>query len=193
MLPAVTDPENSAPPRTPSPARLRFVQLTAATMGALLDGDLDRARALSCVPLTDYFTTERARWLWRLRLDQLAADPESTRWIARVAVCPPEGHVVGHAGFHGPPDEAGMVEVGYSVVPEHRRRGHATGMLAELLRRAEAEPRVRTVRASISPDNAGSLATVDRFGFVRVGEQWDEEDGLEIIYELPVERGAAPL
>ncbi|MDK1474809.1 GNAT family protein [Streptomyces sp. 549] len=162
-------------------------------MRALLDGDLNRARELSGVPLTGYFTTGQARWLWDLRLRQLAEDPASGRWFARIAVTTPDGAVVGHAGFHGPPDEAGTVEVGYSVVPEHRRRGHATAMLAELLRLAASEPDVRTVRASISPGNAGSLATVARFGFVRVGEQWDEEDGLETVFEVPAVRGAAPL
>jgi hypothetical protein len=33
------------------------------------------------------------------------------------------------------------------------------------------------------PDNEGSLATIAGFGFVKVGEQWDEEDGLEFVFE----------
>ena len=41
------------------------------------------------------------------------------------------------------------------------------------------------MRASISPDNVASLATLRPFGFTRVGEQWDDEDGLEIVYERP--------
>jgi len=39
------------------------------------------------------------------------------------------------------------------------------------------------VRASISPDNVASLATIAGFGFVRAGEQWDAEDGLELLFE----------
>jgi hypothetical protein len=27
-----------------------------------------------------------------------------------------------------------------------------------------------------------------QYGFAEVGEQWDEEDGLEIIYEVPASR-----
>ena len=64
-------------------------------------------------------------------------------------------------------------------------RGYATAMLSELLRRAAAEPGVTTVRATISPDNPASLATIAGFGFTRNGEQWDEEDGLELIFERP--------
>jgi RimJ/RimL family protein N-acetyltransferase len=81
-----------------------------------------------------------------------------------------------------------MVEIGYSVSPEFRRQGYAQAMLAELLRRAAAEPTVRTVRATISPGNAASLATISGFGFAEVGEQWDDEDGLELIFEIPANR-----
>ena len=78
---------------------------------------------------------------------------------------------------------------GYTVVPESRRQGYARAMLAELLRRAAAEPAVRIVRATISPGNAASLATIAGFGFVEAGEQWDEENGLELIFEIPAGHG----
>lgn len=76
------------------------------------------------------------------------------------------------------------MEVAYSVDPLHRRRGYARAMLRALLRRAAAEPEVRTVRATIRPDNVASLATTAGFGFIEVGEQWDDVDGLEIIFEV---------
>jgi [ribosomal protein S5]-alanine N-acetyltransferase len=165
---------------------LRLVQLNVDAMLALLAGDLTGARAEAGVQLTDYFIGDESIWLWRIRVDQIRQDPRTADWFARAVVDETSGLVIGHAGYHGPPDADGMVEVGYSVDPRYRRRGHAREMLAELLRRAQAEPEVRTVRASISPDNAGSLATVAGFGFSQVGEQWDEEDGLELIFELAV-------
>ena len=39
--------------------------------------------------------------------------------------------VVGRAGFHGPPDAGGMVEVGYAVDPDFRRRGNAIAALLD--------------------------------------------------------------
>ena len=42
------------------------------------------------------------------------------------------------------------------------------------------------LRASISPDNAASLATLAKFPFIHVGDQMDEIDGLELVFELPV-------
>jgi RimJ/RimL family protein N-acetyltransferase len=153
-------------------------------MKALLDKDLGAASAASGVTLTSYFLTDEALWLWRYRLDQLATDPGSAPWIVRAVVVEPDGVVVGHAGFHGPPDDRGMVEIGYSVAPEHRRRGYARAMLRALLSRAAAEPAVRVVRAAISPGNVASLATIAGSGFVEVGEQWDERDGRELLFEL---------
>jgi RimJ/RimL family protein N-acetyltransferase len=164
---------------------VRMVKLTRAALTALLNGDLSEASAHAGVELTDYFVADRAMRLWRRRVDQIAADPSSEQWIARAGVAEPQGVVVGHAGYHGPPDDDGMVEVAYSVDPAYRRQGYARAMLHELLRRANAEPGVLTVRATISPENAASLATIRGFGFTHVGEQWDEEDGLELIFEVP--------
>lgn len=91
---------------------------------------------------------------------------------------------VGRAGYHGPPDRSGMVEIGYAVDPAYRRRGYARAALEALLRRAAREPRVRTVRAAISPGNVASCRLASQYGFAEAGRQWDEEDGLEIIYEV---------
>ena len=164
---------------------VRLVELPLDSMLALLAGDLAGASAGAGVRLTDYFIGDSSIWLWQIRVDQIRRDPESAHWVARAVVDEESGLVIGHAGYHGPPDENGMVEVGYSVDPRYRRRGHAREMLAELIRRAQSEPQVRIVRASISPDNVASLATIAGFGFIPVGEQWDADDGRELLFERP--------
>jgi ribosomal-protein-alanine N-acetyltransferase len=175
---------------TSSAKSVRFVELSSAAMTALLDGSLADASSEAGIALTPYFLADDALRLWRLRVSQIAADPGRARWVARAVEAEPEGVVVGHAGFHGPPDETGMVEVAYSVDPAYRRRGYTRAMHRELLRRAAAQPSVSTVRATIRPGNVGSLATISGFGFAEVGEQWDGEDGRELIFESP--RGHRP-
>ena len=171
-----------ASPMLPS---VRFVRLPPEVLEALLTGDLAAARATTGVPLSDWFLSDEVTWLWRLRLDQIATDPRAADWVVRAAVSVPDGLVIGAGGFHGPPDDAGMVEMGYSTDPAYRRRGYARAMVTELLHWTAAEPSVVTVRASISPDNAASLATIAGFGFTNVGEQWDEKDGTEFVFERP--------
>ena len=41
--------------------------------------------------------------------------------------------LVGSAGFFGPPDESGTVEIGYEVAPERRRQGYASETAAALV------------------------------------------------------------
>ncbi|GAB2571987.1 hypothetical protein Aab01nite_03800 [Paractinoplanes abujensis] len=159
---------------------IRFVQLSPVALAALIAGDLAAASAAAGTPLSPYLVDEA--WLWRVRLAEVQADPRAAEWIARAAVAEPEGVTVGHGGFHGPPDADGVVEVAYSVDPAHRRRGYAKAMLRSLLARADADPRVTAVRASIRPDNVGSRATIAGLGFRKIGEQWDPEDGLEDVF-----------
>jgi [ribosomal protein S5]-alanine N-acetyltransferase len=167
-----------------APHDLVLLPLSVPVLEALLRGDLDAASARAGAPLTPYLVDHG--WLWRLRLEQAATDPGSLAWIARAALDRSTGVVVGHVGFHGPPDERGMVEVAYSVDPAWRRQGYATAMLRAALAWAADAPGVTVVRASVSPDNPGSLATLRPFGFRHVGEQYDEVDGLELLFERPV-------
>ena len=161
---------------------VRLLPLGAAGYAALLDGDLEAAGRRAGAVLPDWFLDEA--WLWSLRLEQVRADPASEPWLARPAATA-DGTVVGHAGFHSRPDDAGVVEVGYAVVPALRGRGHGHALLAALLAEADAAPQVRVVRASVAPGNAASLRVVAAAGFVQVGEQVDDEDGLELVLERP--------
>jgi RimJ/RimL family protein N-acetyltransferase len=178
----VNDNEPSAPPQ------VRIVHLDEAAFRALAAGDLAAANAASPVPVSAYFAGPDWRGVWRMRLEQAEQDPASPAWVTGVIWDERIGLAVGRAGYHGPPDAAGMVEIGYAVDPAHRRRGYARAALEALLERAAREPDVRSVRVTVSPDNEPSYRLVSQYGFTEVGEQWDEEDGLEIVYEIAADR-----
>ncbi|MGW4094448.1 GNAT family N-acetyltransferase [Nocardia sp. NPDC004750] len=160
------------------------MHLNRATFEALAEGDLAAANTASPVPLTVHFAGPDWRRLWRMRSAQVQKEPASAGWVTGVIWDEQEQLAVGRAGFHGLPDGSGMVEIGYAVNPGYRRRGYARAALESLLRRAAREPRVTTVRVSISPDNLASYRLASQYGFVEVGQQCDDEDGLEIIYEV---------
>lgn len=149
-------------------------------LGHLDRGDLDGASSALGLRLPDAFLEDA--WLWTMRAEDLAADPSWAPWLVH-AVVGPAGTVVGHAGYHGPPDPNGTVEAGYTIVPEHRGRGYAKAALGALIDLAAARG-VRTLRATVAPDNLASLAVVTAHGLTHVGEQVDEVDGLELVYEL---------
>jgi len=155
----------------------------------LADGDLAAANREAPVSLGADFISEDARRTWRYRAAQVRDDPSAAAWITRAVIDAESGLAVGRAGFHGPPDEAGRAEVGYAVDPAFRRRGYARAALQVLLDWARSDPSIAVVRASVSPSNVASRALVAQFGFKEVGEQWDAEDGLELIFERVARQG----
>ncbi len=164
--------------------RLKLVPLSPSLVAALVEGDIDRAAALAPFPV-DADTFAEDGYVLALRHAQLTADPAEEPWLYRAAVSTATGEVVGRIGFHAPPDADATVEVGYTVAPEHRRQGLALEMCSALFAWG-AEHGARRVLASVRPDNAASLAVVARLGFVRVGEEWDDVDGLEWVHALDV-------
>lgn len=164
------------------------MHLTAPVFRALASGDLAAANRVSPVPVSAYLAGPECRGVWQRRSRQVGEDPACAAWVTGVIWDERRQVAVGRAGYHGAPDPSGMVEIGYAVDPAYRRQGYARAALEALLQRAAREPQVRTVRVTISPDNAASYQLASQYGFTRVGEQWDDEDGLEVIYEIDARR-----
>jgi [ribosomal protein S5]-alanine N-acetyltransferase len=170
----------------PNAAGHRLVKIELPVLEALSSGDLETACGLSTEHLPPFLIADTYRSLWSRRCAQIKIDPRDALWVTRLVVISETGAVVGCAGFHGQPDQAGMVEVGYRIDPLYRRQGHARAALEILLDVAANEPLVKVVRATIQPDNIPSRSLIDKYDFREVGEQWDEEDGLEVILEKTV-------
>jgi [ribosomal protein S5]-alanine N-acetyltransferase len=75
----------------------------------------------------------------------------------------------GSVGFKGVPTLAGMVELGYSVLPSHQRRGVATEMVTFAARWAIAQPAVGAVEAEALKANVASARVLAKAGFVAQG------------------------
>jgi ribosomal-protein-alanine N-acetyltransferase len=98
-----------------------------------------------------------------------AADPEPSGFGAWAMVERASNMVVGDLGFLGPPED-GLVEIGFSVLPDWRRRGYATEAVRTLLAWAVQQPSVREVVARSDADNIGSAGVLEGAGFSRTGE-----------------------
>jgi ribosomal-protein-alanine N-acetyltransferase len=165
----------------PRQSQLHLDVVPESILHALAAGE-SASLPLRCV--SPYLAGPDCVGLWQMRSKQTRATPTDLPWITRLMIDPRVTAPVGLAGFHGAPDEAGMVEIGYRVDPALRRLGYARRSLETLLAVAQRHPDVRRIRATLSPDNVASRALVDSYGFVETGEQRDEEDGLETIYEV---------
>jgi len=87
------------------------------------------------------------------------------------------GEIVGGAGFKGAPDDAGMVEIAYGVVPSREGRGYATEAARALIHFASNDARVRTIRAHTRPEANASTRVLTKCGFVHIGPVVDPEGG----------------
>ena len=165
--------------------RLELVSMSVPFMEALAQHDLGTASAEIGAIVPAWMADELENFLI-YRLAQLRVDPSIRPWLGRAMVLTEDGgtrRVVGSIGFHGPPDEQGRLEVGYSVDPPYRRRGYARESVKALFDWAHAEHGISRFVASISPDNDASLNLTAAYGFRQVGEQMDEIDGLEYVFE----------
>jgi RimJ/RimL family protein N-acetyltransferase len=97
--------------------------------------------------------------------------PEWEGWLAWYAIRMDDDYPVlcGSVGFKGPPDKRGMVEIGYSVLPEFQRRGLATEMVAGIVEWAKQQPEVKQIEAETNIDNEASIRVLEKNSFVCAG------------------------
>ena len=164
--------------------RLALTLMNVDCIEAFLAGDRTAAgRILNATVPTNWPDADDT-WLLGLRREQIEADASVAPWLLRALIRKSDRHMIGYFNFHGGPDERGVVEVGYQVWAKHRRRGYAEETVRGMFAWAHRTHGVARFRASVSPENAPSLAMVAKLGFVQVGEQWDEIDGRELVFEM---------
>ena len=157
---------------------LRLLPYSPKHLLALLDGvqQFEEQIGLRAADgLRDFIVSDEVSpaWVTRLRASS-AADP----WVHGFAVVHRESRaVIGNAGFKGPPDADGVVEIAYGIVPGYQGRGYATEAAAALFDFALDSGRVRLVRAHTSPTPNASTRVLAKCGFERTGEVVDPEDG----------------
>ncbi len=131
------------------------------------------------------YPTENTMIGYRLSLDAQQPDPDTTPWwmyhVVRDSRGPRDavrrseageksvvgwgGEVVGNIGFHGPPDEAGTVEIGYDIVESLWGQGIASGACAAIVAIAR-DAGAALVRAETEPGNLGSQRVLINNGFL---------------------------
>ena len=122
------------------------------------------------------------------RVPQVKLDSDVNKWFVRWIVLKVSREIIGSTSFHGAPDAQGMIEIGLAINQKFQNQGYGFEALAGMWSWACTHPEVKTLRYTVSADNLASIALVDKFGFHHVGQQMDEIDGPEEIYELSVEK-----
>ncbi len=174
---------NAAPIET---RNLKLVPHTPAHLLDLIEGADVYARSFGSTPaagLRDFFVSKDVSPEW---LEQLKASMTVDVWTNGFGIVhKASGTVIGSAGFKGPPDADGLVEIAYGVVPQHQGKGYATEAAQALVEFAFKTGQVERVRAHTLPQPNASTKVLTKCGFRHVGEVNDPEDGSVWRWERP--------
>jgi ribosomal-protein-alanine N-acetyltransferase len=148
--------------------RLTLVVCSAELVRALLT-DLGRAEELLGATIPEGWPDAELVEILPGCLERLEADPATLGDGVWVIVARELRTVVGSAGFLGPPDQDGAIELGYGIHPEHRGVGYATEAAAALVRWGLARDGVLRVAARCADTNAASIRVLEKAGMHRIG------------------------
>ena len=166
--------------RTP---RLELVPLDPRAISQLIQGDRAAAEAtIGAVLPQEFPTAGDLNGFLPIQLRRMQESPDRHDWMARLMVSR-QREIIGHCGFHGPPEVIGRAEIGYTVFTPYRGQGFAKEAARALIEWALAQGE-QEVFASVAPANQPSLAVVRSLGFAQIGTQDDEVDGLELVFAL---------
>jgi ribosomal-protein-alanine N-acetyltransferase len=162
--------------------RLRLLPCDAVVARAAVE-EPDRLPELLGMPVDPDWPSEDILEVLPAYADALELDRGLQRWGFFLLVEQPDFRVVGDAGFKGPPDERGVVEIGYGVVPSSEGRGYATEAVEALIAWARAQPAAREVVACCYASNVASRRVLEKCGFRQVAT-----DGRVLDWSLPLRR-----
>lgn len=111
------------------------------------------------------------------------AGPDDAGWNLWFCVCREPRELVGGAGFKGSPKD-GVVEIGYSMLEAHQRRGYCTEAVRALIGWAFSHPPVELVIGHTLPELGPSIRVMEKCGFVFAGHGPLEEGVVTVRYEL---------
>ena len=98
-------------------------------------------------------------------------------WLPYLVIHRTEDALVGACGYKGPPDDDGVVEIGYGIAPAYRGQGLTTEAASALADHAFSRPGVTGVRAHTHPETNASTRILAKCGFTHIGEFDDPEEG----------------
>jgi RimJ/RimL family protein N-acetyltransferase len=161
--------------------RLRLIACAPTQLLALIEHP-DEFASLVGYPVADglrgFYVSGDVSPEWLAALRKAAGEPADPWRHGFFIIEKDSAAVIGSAGFKGPPDSGGMVEIAYGVVPSREGQGFATEAARALVRFAAADPRVRLLRAHTLPEANASTHVLRKCGFMHIGAVVDPDDGL---------------
>ncbi|MEQ1617748.1 MAG: GNAT family N-acetyltransferase [Terricaulis sp.] len=148
--------------------RLRLIPATPEMLHAELAGDMKQFASLLVVaPPRDWPPELYDADAMRFALNQMERDGPHSVWGFHYFVLKRalgQAILIGAGGYKGAPRD-GAVELGYSVLASHRRKGFASEAVRAMVKRAFADPAVSRVIAHTLTELIASQGVLTKCGF----------------------------
>jgi [ribosomal protein S5]-alanine N-acetyltransferase len=158
--------------------RLQLRSATAELAAADLNDPSDFSRLLEADVPQDWpppFNDDNTK---AFTLNYLKENPDAAGWGTWYFLLPGRAEdrtrAIGIGGFKGKPSREGMVEIGYSVMPDYQRQGFASEAVAGLIGWAFSHPEVLLVTAETLPALVASIRVLENNGFHLLGRGSEE-------------------
>lgn len=182
----------AAIPQPITTSRLRLIPATEELLHAALKGNDALAAACGRVVPPTWPPLHFDPTAVKFTLDWLRKHPADAPWGFYCIEVPGDhgapGTLVGAGGFKGGPDFDGIVEIGYSVLPNFQRKGYALEAVKGLVDFAFSHPKVQMICAHTLASGTGSIGVLRKAGFVIAGRGHDSgapPDQEVVRFELP--------
>lgn len=171
--------------------RLTLIPSTAELVRAEINDHVELTRLLSA-SVPENWPPESTVDALAFFLDCVESSPDQVGWFGWYAITSQKdatdpAELVGGGGFMGPPKD-GAVQIGYSVIDQHQRKGYATEIVTALIKWAFAQPMCTRVIAETEWANPPSVRVLEKNGFVAAGTA-SKSEGTR--FELAASRGVA--
>lgn len=157
-------------------SRLLLQPVDVATCEAAFAGTDALSQHLN-IQLPEVIDLEYGAEPFRYTYDRIANNPDDFIWWMYLLIHQQDRALAGIGGYKGPPDERGIVEIGYQIYEPYRNQGLATEGAQGLIAQAFGHPIVQIVQAHTLAEENASVRVLKKCGMAFTGAFDDPDDG----------------
>lgn len=157
-------------------ANLRIVPCELQHFEAIL-GDVNQLEPMLGVRVAEGWLKLQFPGTMEFSYEYLRTNPAALGWWMYLFIHAADEALIGSGGFTGLPDENGMVEIGYAIIPAYRNRGLATEAAQGLVDHAFSQSQIGMVDAHTLPEINPSTSVLEKIGMKKIGTAQDPDEG----------------
>ncbi|MCM3587442.1 GNAT family N-acetyltransferase [Mesobacillus maritimus] len=151
--------------------RLEMITFTADMMEAILNGTAEQEGKIP-YQLALGWPMPVYKQFFAYKIERFRKYPAENEWEG-IIVHKQDQRIIGDMGFKGGPNEDGVIDLGYSIVPSYQGKGYATEMGKAMVEWGRSNSAVQKVIATCHPENLASIRVLEKIGF-HVTKQTEE-------------------